>query len=69
MRAYRVAATDNFVATDGAKTVAWAGSQSDAAKHKARLMEELGAKRNQIESEEIDIPTNKVELLAFLNGL
>lgn len=42
----------------------WCGTQSDAGKDRKRLKSE--GMRN-IETEEVEVPTNKESLLAFLN--
>ncbi len=54
--------TDNSVE----KSHKWAGTQADAAKVKAEFVEK-GAKRADVKVEDIDVPTDKQGLLAFLN--
>lgn len=46
----------------------WAGSQADAASCRKEILG-LGGKRADTKTEEVDVPTTKVELLAFLNKL
>lgn len=60
MRAYRIGAPQAF---------RFAGSQSDAAKTKAELIDRYGLKRTQVSVEEVEIPTAKTELLEFVNEL
>lgn len=45
----------------------WAGSQAEAAAKRAAWTKE-GAKRNDIQTDEVDVPTDKKGLLEFLNG-
>jgi len=44
----------------------WAGSQTEAAKARKEFME-LGYKRADLDTQDIDIPTDKVGLLNWLN--
>lgn len=44
----------------------WVGTQADAAATRKTFMEE-GAKRAELETKEIDVPTDKAGLLEFLN--
>jgi hypothetical protein len=46
----------------------WVGTQSDAGKTRKELVAD-GFKRAEITTDEVDVPTNKEGLLAFLNGL
>lgn len=46
----------------------WAGSQTDAAAARKQLVEQ-GAKRKDLVTNEIEVPTKKEELIAFLNLL
>jgi len=62
MRLYRITATKE----DCESLVTWAGSQADASSTRKRYTEQ-GFKRAGIETEEVDVPTNKEGLLAFLN--
>lgn len=63
MKLYRITAT-----TEAENKTVWVGSQSDAGKARKSLIED-GFKRAELVTEEIDVPTNKEGLLAFLNGL
>lgn len=53
---------------EGNNKLVWVGTQADAAKTRKGLVEVDGFKRAQIATEEIDVPTDKAGLLAFLNG-
>jgi hypothetical protein len=46
----------------------WVGTQSDAASTRKEWVQKLGAKRDNIETEEIEVPTDKKGLIDFLNG-
>lgn len=46
----------------------WAGSQADAAAARKQLIER-GAKRKDLMTSEVEVPTKKEELIAFLNLL
>ena len=53
--------------TNAAKTVAtWVGSQAEAATARKKFMDE-GAKRADLTTDDIDVPTDKAGLIAFLN--
>jgi hypothetical protein len=61
MKLYRIMA-----AAEGDVVVRWVGSQADAGKTRKELVAD-GFKRADIETEEVDVPTNKDKLIAFLN--
>lgn len=66
MRAYRIVGAN----PDGSEHVAFAGSQGDA----ARIRRELSVKHGlrpfaDTQIEEVEVPTSKTPLLAFLNAL
>jgi hypothetical protein len=46
----------------------WAGSQSEAASARKTLVEQ-GAKRKDLMTQEVEVPTKKEELIGFLNLL
>lgn len=46
---------------------AWSGSMAAAGGDRASFIAE-GARRKDVETTPVDIPTNKTELLNFLNG-
>ena len=62
MKLYRVSAN-----SDVQKAV-WVGTQSDAAKARKEFLAD-GFKRAELSTEEVDVPTNKEGLIAFLNGM
>jgi len=47
----------------------FAGSQGEATKIRMALADEHGLKKNSITIEAIEVPTNKADLLPFLNEL
>lgn len=47
-------------------TVTWNGSQAEASAVRAAAVRD-GAKRKDVETEAVDVPTDKTGLLAFLN--
>lgn len=53
------------VSCDKART--WVGTQSDASKARTDFMEKYGLKRKEIHIEDVEVPTKKEELLAWLN--
>lgn len=69
MRLYKITA---IIATvDNASSAAhvkYVGSQADAASARKEFLD-LGATRKDTETLEVDVPTDKAGLLAFLNGL
>lgn len=65
MKLYRIEA----ISEQGADIIVrWVGTQSDAAKTRKELVAD-GFKRAELNTEEVDVPTNKEGLIAFLNGL
>jgi hypothetical protein len=64
MRLYKL----TIVAGEETIRTHWVGSQGDAAKVRKGWVSDEGFKRTQIRTEEVDVPTNKEGLLAFLNG-
>ena len=64
MKLYLITAT-----TEDSKThVIWGGSQSDAASARKEMLAR-GATRKDTKTYEVDVPTNKGELMQFLNDL
>ena len=63
MRVYKVT---GHVGIPAVTKVRWVGSQADASSFRKELTD-TGAKRKDIETEEVDVPTTKAELLAWLN--
>lgn len=65
MRLYKTTAT-----RDGdVRQTLWAGSQAAAAADRKSLVSDAGFKRNEVNTEEVEVPTNKTGLIQFLNGL
>ena len=64
MKLYRITAANGTTAE--VEHVIWAGSQADAAKARKELGGH-GYKRADIETEDVEVPTKKEELIAFLN--
>lgn len=64
MRLYKI----SVVSDDTNIKPMWVGTQADAAAARKVFME-LGAKRSQLATEEIEVPTAKAGLIDFLNGL
>lgn len=62
MRAYLVATPDG-----GPRR--YAGNQSDASTAKKDYAESLGVKKSNITTTEVEIPTDKPSLIAFINKL
>ena len=62
MKLYRIVATQN----KEVKEAIWAGSQAEAAKARKELVTK-GFKRAEVETDEVEVPTKKDELIAFLN--
>jgi hypothetical protein len=63
MRAYRVS-TSSVV---GLTVTRFAGSQVEASQARRELMETYSVGMREVNLEEIDVPTDKKGLLAFLN--
>lgn len=61
MRFYKITTTN-----EANKTVHWVVSKAEAANYR-KVSVESGVARKNINTEEIDVPTNKEGLLAFLN--
>lgn len=67
MRLYKIfAKSDRDDGNQPVVEVIWVGTQGDAAKARKKLVAE-GFKRAEIETLEVDVPTNKEGLLKFLN--
>lgn len=49
------------------KKVSWQGTQADAASARKKAMDD-GAKRADVSTDDIDVPTDKTGLLAWLNA-
>lgn len=62
MKLYKITATNG----DGDTETKWAGSQTESAKARKEFMD-IGFKRNQLVTEDVEVPTNKDGLLNWLN--
>ena len=62
MKLYRVSANADV------QKIVWVGTQSDAAKARKEFIAN-GFKRAELNTEEVDVPTDKEGLIAFLNVL
>ena len=51
-----------------AQSTRFAGSEAEARQLRMAMVEKTGIKKSQITIEGIEIPTNKPDLLAFLNS-
>ena len=66
MRLYKITATARPGSNTPDTESFWVGSQADAAARRKLLTAE-GFKRADVETAEVDVPTDKAGLLAFLN--
>ena len=55
------------VVNEADRTVSWQGTQADAASVRKRAMDD-GAKRKDVTTEDVEVPTDKAGLLAWLNA-
>ncbi len=63
MKLYRLEAD-----TDKDPVIQWVGTQAETSKVRKEWMAEHGFKRADIETDEVEVPTNKKDLLEFLNA-
>lgn len=68
MRLYKITALNTSRGDAPDSDITWVGSQTDAAAKRKQLTAE-GFTRKEIETEEIDVPTDKAGLMAFLNKM
>lgn len=66
MKLYRIAAIRSTNSETPDSEIHWVGSQADAAKKRKELVSS-GFKRAEIETVEVDVPTDKAGLLVWLN--
>ena len=66
MKFYLIAAIRDTYSNTPYSEIHWVGSQADAAKKRKELVSS-GFKRAEIETVEVDVPTDKAGLLAWLN--
>lgn len=64
MRLYKV----THVPMDVPLRKRWVGTQAEAASTRAEWQKKHAAKRDEITTEEVDVPTTKKELLEWLNA-
>lgn len=70
MKLYKITASFSMKLNGSVQDVTrckFVGSQADGASYRKELMDE-GAKRKDIETAEVNIPTDKQGLLDYLNG-
>lgn len=63
MKFYKIT---GHVGIPAVKTVKWVVSQAEAASTRKEMVS-AGTKRADIETDEVDVPTSKTELVAWLN--
>lgn len=66
MRLYKTTAPDGT--TDTGTRTSWTGSQADAGKDRKHFNSALKIPRDKITTDEVDVPTDKQGLLAWLNA-
>lgn len=64
MRLYKTNFIDDSAEAGRQEQAAWSGTQADAGKDRKRLKSEG---MRSIDTEEVDVPTSKQELLGFLS--
>jgi len=69
MKLYKITASRTTTETEVDRITSWSGSQADAAKTRKRFNSELKFKRDDITTDEVEVPTNKAGLIDFLNAL
>lgn len=57
----------NLYRTTGAGAPIWTATQSEAATARKLMVSERGAKRADVDTIAVEVPTKKAELVAFLN--
>ena len=65
MKLYKITATNQDTSTDS--KIVWVGSQADAVQARKTFAAE-GFSRKEVDTVEVNIPTDKTGLLAYLNG-
>ena len=68
MRLYKITALNTSHGDTPDSDVTWVGSLADASAQRKKLAID-GFARKEIESEEVDVPTDKVGLIRFLNKM
>jgi hypothetical protein len=67
MRAYEVTCTADSVPQGRRRALA--GTMAEAVRLKRCLMEDFGLKRAAIDTEEVEVPITKAELINYINKL
>lgn len=68
MKVYKITALRSTASSDTPDSeIHWVGSQADAASKRKELTSS-GFKRAEIETAEVDVPTDKAGLLSWLNA-
>lgn len=67
MKLYKTTALRTVSESDVDNGVRWSGSQADAATDRKTFVSS-GFKRAEVDTVEVDVPTDKKGLLAFLNS-
>ena len=68
MRLYKITALNTSHGDTPDSDVTWVGSLAEASAQRKKLTTD-GFARKEIETEEVDVPTDKVGLLGFLNKM
>lgn len=66
MKLYKITATGTPDSETPDSETHWVGTQADAASKRKKLLTD-GYKRANIDTDEVDVPTDKAGLLKFLN--
>ena len=69
MRAYRISAAVEDEVNGKSDVIVFAGTMAEARDARQTIVNDHGVKKSLVSLEEIDIPTAKPALLAFLNEL
>ena len=67
MKLYKITATGKPDSETPDSETHWVGTQADAASKRKQLVAD-GYKRAEVYTDEVDVPTDKAGLLAFLNA-
>jgi len=67
MKLYKITATGRPDSETPDSETHWVGTQADAASKRKQLVTN-GYKRAEVDTEEVDVPTDKAGLLKFLNA-
>lgn len=67
MKLYKTTITASSGNLDETTKVSWQGTQADSASVRKKAMDD-GAKRKDVTTEDVEVPTDKAGLLAWLNA-